>query len=52
MEADGLSGPSHLGDTQPLVIVQPGGNQLTLSFQGEVYVFDSVSPEKVGFVTV
>ncbi|KAI3974489.1 hypothetical protein MKX01_017982 [Papaver californicum] len=23
------------------------GNQLTLSFQGEVYVFDSVSPEKV-----
>ncbi|KAK1269883.1 GATA transcription factor 24 [Acorus gramineus] len=24
-----------------------GGNQLTLSFQGEVYVFDSVSPEKV-----
>ncbi|KAG6510209.1 hypothetical protein ZIOFF_028218 [Zingiber officinale] len=33
MEADGLSGPSHLGDTQPLVTVQPGGNQLTLSFQ-------------------
>ncbi|CAN6451113.1 unnamed protein product [Victoria cruziana] len=24
-----------------------GSNQLTLSFQGEVYVFDSVSPEKV-----
>ncbi|KAJ4958477.1 hypothetical protein NE237_025588 [Protea cynaroides] len=24
-----------------------GGNQLTLSFQGEVYVFDSVSAEKV-----
>ncbi|KAJ4763636.1 GATA transcription factor 28 [Rhynchospora pubera] len=24
-----------------------GGNQLTLSFQNEVYVFDSVSPEKV-----
>ncbi|KAG6487491.1 hypothetical protein ZIOFF_056077 [Zingiber officinale] len=47
MEADGLSGLSHLGDTQPLVIVQPGRNQLTLSFQGEVYVFDSVSPEKV-----
>ncbi|KAG6475944.1 hypothetical protein ZIOFF_065176 [Zingiber officinale] len=47
MEADGLSGLSHLGDTQPLVTVQPGGNQLTLSFQGEVYVFDSVSPEKV-----
>jgi tify domain len=27
------------------------GNQLTLSFQNEVYVFDSVSPEKVrGFL--
>lgn len=25
-----------------------GSDQLTLSFQGEVYVFDSVSPEKVG----
>ncbi|KAK8981766.1 hypothetical protein V6N11_049260 [Hibiscus sabdariffa] len=24
-----------------------GGDQLTLSFQGEVYVFDSVSPDKV-----
>ncbi|KAK7293945.1 hypothetical protein RJT34_16826 [Clitoria ternatea] len=24
-----------------------GGDQLTLSFQGQVYVFDSVSPEKV-----
>ncbi|KAG6490081.1 hypothetical protein ZIOFF_051363 [Zingiber officinale] len=47
MEADGLSGPSHLGDTQPLVTVQPGENQLTLLFQGEVYVFDSVSPKKV-----
>ncbi|XP_044958562.1 GATA transcription factor 20-like isoform X2 [Hordeum vulgare subsp. vulgare] len=29
-------------------IVPPAtGNQLTLSFQGEVYVFDSVSPDKV-----
>ena len=26
-----------------------GPDQLTLSFQGEVYVFDAVSPEKVGF---
>lgn len=26
-----------------------GTDQLTLSFQGEVYVFDSVSPEKVPF---
>ncbi|KAM0025333.1 putative transcription factor TIFY family [Helianthus debilis subsp. tardiflorus] len=24
-----------------------GADQLTLSFQGEVYVFDAVSPEKV-----
>lgn len=28
-----------------------GADQLTLSFQGEVYVFDSVSPEKVIFNT-
>jgi hypothetical protein len=27
--------------------VPPVSNQLTLSFQGEVYVFDSVSPDKV-----
>ncbi|XP_074564311.1 GATA transcription factor 24-like isoform X1 [Curcuma longa] len=47
METEGPSGPSHLGDTQALVPAQAGGNQLTLSFQGEVYVFDSVSPEKV-----
>ncbi|XP_042396206.1 GATA transcription factor 17-like isoform X1 [Zingiber officinale] len=47
METEGPSGPSHLGDTQALGPVQAGGNQLTLSFQGEVYVFDSVSPEKV-----
>lgn len=26
-----------------------GADQLTLSFQGEVYVFDSVSPDKVRF---
>lgn len=34
-----------------VVLVDPAhrgqGNQLTLSFQGEVYVFDSVAPEKV-----
>lgn len=30
--------------------VEGGPDQLTLSFQGEVYVFDSVSPEKVCFV--
>ncbi|PKA65795.1 GATA transcription factor 24 [Apostasia shenzhenica] len=28
-------------------LAAPSGSQLTLSFQGEVYVFDCVSPEKV-----
>jgi hypothetical protein len=27
-----------------------GSDQLTLSFQGEVYVFDAVSPDKVPFL--
>lgn len=31
----------------PVSAVDAGADQLTLSFQGEVYVFDSVSPEKV-----
>ncbi|KAL8541779.1 hypothetical protein ACS0TY_002872 [Phlomoides rotata] len=31
----------------PPASVDGGADQLTLSFQGEVYVFDSVSPEKV-----
>lgn len=30
--------------------IAPVTDQLTLSFQGEVYVFDAVSPEKVGFL--
>ena len=30
-----------------VMLPQVGSNQLTLSFQGEVYVFDSVSPDKV-----
>lgn len=47
MEADGQADPSNLGDPQGVIAHQVGGNQLTLSFQGEVYVFDSVSPEKV-----
>ncbi|KAJ6799742.1 GATA transcription factor 20-like isoform X1 [Iris pallida] len=47
-----LPDPTALGDPHALVIPShvgsgSGGNQLTLSFQGEVYVFDSVSPEKV-----
>ncbi|KAL3814371.1 hypothetical protein ACJIZ3_015639 [Penstemon smallii] len=32
---------------QPSVSGEGGADQLTLSFQGQVYVFDSVSPEKV-----
>lgn len=28
-------------------VIGDNGDQLTLSFQGQVYVFDSVSPEKV-----
>ncbi|THU54156.1 hypothetical protein C4D60_Mb10t22050 [Musa balbisiana] len=47
METEGPSDPNHLGDAQTLISPQVGGNQLTLSFQGDVYVFDSVSPEKV-----
>ncbi|KAJ3698698.1 hypothetical protein LUZ61_002403 [Rhynchospora tenuis] len=43
MDAD-VAADQHLmvSAAQPI-----GGNQLTLSFQNEVYVFDSVSPEKV-----
>ncbi|XP_072953111.1 GATA transcription factor 20-like [Typha angustifolia] len=41
MDADGSVDP-HAMVAHPI-----GNNQLTLSFQGEVYVFDSVSPEKV-----
>nr|XP_043621313.1 GATA transcription factor 24-like [Erigeron canadensis] len=54
---DGMSGgPGHALYVPDTEIIQPinagagaggGGDQLTLSFQGEVYVFDAVSPEKV-----
>ncbi|KAG1364496.1 GATA transcription factor 20 [Cocos nucifera] len=47
MEGDVPSDHANLGDPHGLVAPQVGANQLTLSFQGEVYVFDSVSPEKV-----
>ncbi|XP_020572684.1 GATA transcription factor 20-like [Phalaenopsis equestris] len=47
MEGDGPSDPGHPGDPQGMIVPHGGSNQLTLSFQGEVYVFDSVSPEKV-----
>ncbi|EYU18404.1 hypothetical protein ABFS82_02G053300 [Erythranthe guttata] len=46
IEADAL----YAADMPPPVGPVPGeggADQLTLSFQGEVYVFDSVSPEKV-----
>ncbi|XP_077214577.1 GATA transcription factor 28-like [Tasmannia lanceolata] len=41
MEGDASTDPGNLQ------VRSQGANQLTLSFQGEVYVFDSVSPEKV-----
>ncbi|XP_021720325.1 GATA transcription factor 24-like isoform X2 [Chenopodium quinoa] len=40
--------PGNVSDTHGGMMVANGdNNQLTLSFQGQVYVFDSVSPEKV-----
>ncbi|XP_039131462.1 GATA transcription factor 20-like isoform X1 [Dioscorea cayenensis subsp. rotundata] len=47
MDADHPTDLSNLGDHIGLIVPPIGSNQLTLSFQGEVYVFDSVSPEKV-----
>jgi len=43
------SNNGNLHDNHTLIIDQGNdiGDQLTLSFQGQVYVFDSVSPEKV-----
>lgn len=35
----------------PVPVTGGNSNQLTLLFQGEVYVFDSVTPEKVFFVS-
>ena len=40
------SDPGAVSDT-PMMVAGADNNQLTLSFQGQVYVFDSVSPEKV-----
>ncbi|CAL1373939.1 unnamed protein product [Linum trigynum] len=40
----------NLSDSQVMIVADhsiENGDQLTLSFQGQVYVFDSVSPEKV-----
>lgn len=49
MEGDMGSHPGNLSDNHSEMVVQgnENGDQLTLSFQGQVYVFDSVSPEKV-----
>ncbi|KAG0461666.1 hypothetical protein HPP92_021963 [Vanilla planifolia] len=47
MEGDGPPDVGHSGDPHGMILPHGGSNQLTLSFQGEVYVFDSVSPEKV-----
>ncbi|XP_010276695.1 PREDICTED: GATA transcription factor 28 isoform X2 [Nelumbo nucifera] len=48
MEADVPSDHGALSDPHGSMPPRShGGNQLTLSFQGEVYVFDSVSAEKV-----
>lgn len=42
-----VSGEAGITDYAPLAVENGGSDQLTLSFQGEVYVFDAVSPEKV-----
>ncbi|CAH9088734.1 unnamed protein product [Cuscuta europaea] len=52
MEGDvATADPGNLSDNHHSAMVVHGGgetnNQLTLSFQGQVYVFDSVSPDKV-----
>lgn len=49
VEGDVPSDPGNLSDNHNAMVDHGGdsGDQLTLSFQGQVYVFDSVSPEKV-----
>ncbi|GER55576.1 GATA transcription factor [Striga asiatica] len=49
MEASGPHGlyASDMAHPVPPAAGEGGADQLTLSFQGEVYVFDSVTPEKV-----
>lgn len=50
MDGDVSVDHGNLSDNQTGIVVRgvnDNGNQLTLSFQGQVYVFDSVSPEKV-----
>lgn len=51
MDGDVEAGIGNQPDNHGTLIPHVGGsdisNQLTLSFQGQVYVFDSVSPDKV-----
>ncbi|KAH7688047.1 Zinc finger NHR/GATA-type protein [Dioscorea alata] len=47
MDADHPTDLANLSDQIGLIVPPVASNQLTLSFQGEVYVFDSVSPDKV-----
>ncbi|KAJ4882148.1 GATA transcription factor 28 [Raphanus sativus] len=49
VEIDGPSHPGNITDNRGEVVDRGSeqGDQLTLSFQGQVYVFDSVLPEKV-----
>lgn len=49
VEGDAPSDPGSLSDNR---CNGDNGDQLTLSFQGQVYVFDSVSPEKVIFASL
>ena len=48
-EVNVQSEPVNLSDTRSGMVDHSSnnGDQLTLSFQGQVFVFDSVSPEKV-----
>lgn len=53
-DMEGEIPPDHgnLSDNHNAMVAHGGSesnNQLTLSFQGQVYVFDSVLPEKVSF---
>lgn len=47
--AGGMQMDQH-GAMVPTTVPSVNTNQLTLSFQGEVYVFDSVSPDKVSLL--
>jgi hypothetical protein len=47
-EADMHSDGGHPGDPQSSLTARvQGTDQLTLTYQGEVYVFDTIPPEKV-----